>query len=244
MDCWLNIGVLGEACWPTKELKITFGGHELILKPATKDTEQSIHINLKGISDIEAMTLINRFLSIIAWCDDQGIESFGGGSGTSIPVAVPKEHRVIGSSIAFPFSRDIEKNKKAQRALALYREGLTINSIPLAFLSYFKVLNIFWKDQSINGVNKLIEGIRKILPYIKDESAKERIVELKKTEDDVPKYLYKHRRCAIAHAHYDSDVDPDDTTDLRQLSQDICIIKALAEYLIENELKVSRSILG
>ena len=238
MDCWLNIGVLGAACWPTKELKITFGGHELILKPATKDTEQSIHINLKGISDIEAMTLINRFLSIIAWCDDMGIESIDGGSGTSIPVAVPKEHRVIGSSIAFPFNRDIEKNKKAQRALALYREGLTINSIPFAFLSYFKVLNIFWKD------NELVEGIQSLLPRIEDDLAKKRLAELKKTKNNVPKYLYKSGRCAIAHANFDTIVDPDDSTDLRRLSQDIWIVKAMAEYLIGTELKVSRSISG
>lgn len=78
MDRWLNIGVLGGACWPTKESKIRFGGQELILKPATKNTEQSIHINLKNISDIEAMTLINRFLSILAWCDDDRMENFWG----------------------------------------------------------------------------------------------------------------------------------------------------------------------
>src|SRR3990172_6307006 len=180
MDRWLNIGVLGGACWPTNELKITIGGHELILKPATKDTEQSIHINLKGISDIEAMTLINRFLSILAWCDDQGIENFGGGSGNPIPVTVPRKSRVVGSSIAFPFNRDIEKNTKAQLSLALYREGLTINSIPFAFLSYFKILNIFWKDKYTNGVNELIEGIRGILPCIKEGLAEKRIVNVKK----------------------------------------------------------------
>ncbi|HBR17473.1 MAG TPA: hypothetical protein DD725_07685 [Deltaproteobacteria bacterium] len=244
MDRWLNIGVLGGACWPTNELKITIGGHELILKPATKDTEQSIHINLKGISDIEAMTLINRFLSILAWCDDQGIENFGGGSGNPIPVTVPRKSRVVGSSIAFPFNRDIEKNTKAQLSLALYREGLTINSIPFAFLSYFKILNIFWKDKYTNGVNELIEGIRGILPCIKEGLAEKRIVEVKKTENDVPKYLYESGRCAIAHAHSNPIVDPDDVTDLRRLSQDVWIVKAMAEYLIETKLNVSRTILG
>lgn len=236
MDHWLNIGVLGGACWPTHESKITFGDHELILKPATKDTEQSIHINLKGISDIEAMTLINRFLSILAWCDDQGIETIDGGSGTLIPVTVPRKHRDVGSSIAFPFNRDIEKDTKAQIALALYREGLTTNSVPFAFLSYFKILNIFWKYN-------IVKEIGSLLPRIKDDLAKKRLVDLKKTENDVPKYLYESGRCAIAHAHSDPIVDPDDVTDLRRLSQDIWIVKAMAEYLIETKLKVSRSIL-
>ena len=233
MDRWRHIGVLGGACWPTNESKITFGGHELILKPATKDTEQSIHINLKGISDIEAMTLINRFLSILAWCDDQGIENFDVGSGNPKPVTVPRKPRVVGSSIAFPFNRDVEKNTKAQIALALYREGLTINSVPFAFLSYFKVLNIFWKDKYIRGINELVEGIRSLLPGIKDDLAKKRLADLKKTEHDVPKYLYESGRCAIAHAHSDPIVDPDDVTDLRRLSQDIWIVKAMAEYLNE-----------
>jgi hypothetical protein len=68
MDKWLNVAVKGHATWPTKETKVTFGGYELLLKPATNDTEQSVHINLKGISEQEALTLINRFLSILSWC--------------------------------------------------------------------------------------------------------------------------------------------------------------------------------
>ena len=244
MDRWLNIGVLGGACWPTKEQKINFHGHDLILKPATKDTEQSIHINLKGISDIEAMTLVNRFLSILSWCDDQGMVNDGGWSGNPVPVAVPKKSRIVGSSIAFPFNRDIEKASKAKLSLALYREALSINSIPFAFLSYFKIFNVFWKDKYVNGKNELVEGIRSLLPRIEDDLAKERLAELKKTEHDVPKYLYESGRCAIAHAHSDPIVDPDNVTDLRRLSQDIWIAKAMAEYLIETELNVSRSILG
>jgi len=244
MDSWLNIGVLGGACWPTKEQKINFHGQELLLKPATKDTEQSIHINLKGISDLEAMTLINRFLSILSWCDDQGMVNDGGWSGNPVPVAVPKKSRTVGSSIAFPFNRDIESSSKAKLSLALYREALSIYSIPFSFLSYFKILNVFWKDKYINGKNELVEGIRDMLPRLEDDLAIRRLDEINKTKNDVPKYLYESGRCAIAHAHTDPIVDPDDSMDLRRLSEDIWIVKALAEYLIEKELKVSRSILG
>jgi hypothetical protein len=56
--------------------------------------------------------------------------------------------------------------------------------------------------------------------------------------------LLDSHSCAIAHAHSDPIVDPDDVTDLRRLSQDIWIVKAMAEYLIETKLKVSRLILG
>lgn len=244
MDRWLNIGVKGNACWPTEETKINFGGHELILKPATKKTKQSVHINLHRITDVNAMTLINRFLSILSWCDDQGVENCGGGWGTRSPVDVLRESRAVGLSVAFPFYREIEKDPKARLAIALYREARTVNSIPLSFLSYFKILNVFWQDKYQKGKNKIIEGIREILPHIKDNSARERINELEKQKKDVPEYLYRSGRCAVAHAYSVPIVDPDEVKDQRRLSQDIWIIKAIAEFLIETNLKVPRSIIG
>ncbi len=248
MDRWLNVGVKGRAVWPTKETTIEFGGRRLVLKPATRETDQSVHINLRGISDVEALTLINRFLSVLSWCDDQSMDNQYGWSGNPIPVAVPRESRAVGSSIAFPFQRKLEADEKARLALALFREGRTVNSIPFAFLSYFKILNMFWNDRfvTVNGQreNPLVEGIRATLPRLKDDRALRRHRALASTEPDVPKYLYESGRCAIAHAYADPVIDPDDVSDLRRLSEDVHIIKAIAEHLIEVELKVSRSILG
>jgi hypothetical protein len=51
MERWLNVGVKGSAIWPTQETTVEFGGHKLLLKPATRGTEQSIHINL-NLGDI------------------------------------------------------------------------------------------------------------------------------------------------------------------------------------------------
>jgi hypothetical protein len=248
MDRWLNIGVNGSAAWPTEEATVEFGGHKLILKPATRDTEQSVHINLRGLSDVEALTLINRFLSILSWCDDQPMENRYGWSGNPVPVAVPRESRVRGSSIAFPFGRQLESDQKARLALALFREGRTVNSTPFEFLSYFKILNIFWRDKwlTVNGQrqNPLIEGIRATLPKLRDDLAVSRLRALGATQPDAAKYLYESGRCAVAHAYADPIVDPDDVADLRRLSEDVYIIKEIAEYLIAIGLRVSRSILG
>lgn len=241
---WLNVGVDGGATWPTKETKIMFAGQELVLRPATKDTEQSVHIALNGISDTEALTIINRFLSLLTWCDDQGMENLYGWSGDPVPVSVPRRSHFVGSSIAFPFYRDVEADRKAQLALALYREAMTVNSVPFEFLSYFKILNIFWKDKFINKTNEIIEGLRGVLPKIEGNLPKKRISELSNQHQDVAKYLYESGRCAVAHAYSHPIVDPDDVTDLRRLSQDIWVIKAIAEFLIEKNLQVSRSIMG
>jgi hypothetical protein len=241
---YLQVGISGEAIWPEKETKITFGGHELILRPATRDTEQSVHIALKGITDIEGLTVINRFLSILTWCDGQGMETLYNWSGNPIPVSVPKRSRFVGSSIAFPFYRDIEDDPKARLALALYREARTISSIPFEFLSYFKILNIFWQDKFQNHKNELIEGLREALSGLRYDEAVKRIKALNKQHGDVAAYLYESGRCAVAHAHSDPIVDPDNISDLRRLSDDMWIIKAVAEFLIENKLHVSRSIIG
>lgn len=242
MKQYLNVGVEGAACWPTEEKTISFGGHELILKPATRDTEQSVHINLRGIADIDALTLINRFLSILSWCDDQSMENLYGWSGNPIPVAVPKRPRNIGSSIAFPFYREQEEDPKAKLGLALYREGLTVNSKPFQFLSFFKVLNIFWKDKYKNGKNEIVEGIRDYLNKLTDDLAIKRMEEIAKLEADIAKYLYESGRCAIAHAYSEPIVDPDDVQHIRRLSEDIYIVKNISELLIEKELNISRTI--
>ena len=248
MDRWLNVAVKGSASWPTKETTVVFQGKRLILKPATDDTEQSVHIILRGITGAEALTLINRFLSILSWCDDQPMENRYGWSGTPIPVAVPRELRVVCASNTFPFCRLVEPDKKARLALALFREGRTVNSIPFEFLSYFKILNIFWKDrwETVNNYkrNPMIEGIRITLPHLRGAKAVNRVCALGNTQPDVSIYLYESGRCAVAHAYTDPIVDPDDVCDLRRLSEDISIVKEIAEFLIETKLGVSRSIMG
>jgi len=239
---WLNIGVKGGAIWPMEETSVEFGGCQLLLKPAKKDTEQSIHIQLRGITNIEALTLANRFLSVITWCDDYAMENLYGGSGSAVPVAISKHSREIGSSIAFPFYRDLEKNPKALLALALFREAKTVNSVPYEFLGYFKVLNIFWRDKYLNGKNEIIEGLKITLPVLSDSASKSRITEIKKKHNDVAGYLYKSGRCAVAHANVEPIIDPDDISDLHRLSKDMPVIKEVAEFIMEKELGISREI--
>jgi hypothetical protein len=242
----MNIRIKGEAAWPEKETRIRFGGHELLLKPATKNTDASVHMDIAAISETEALTLINRFLSVLSWCDDVPVENLYGWSGTQAPVAMPRNtSRTVGTCIGeYPFYRDIEQNPKAKLALALYREALTVNSVPFSFLSYFNILNIFWKDRYEKGSNELIEGIKTTLPSLSDKEAMDRIKQLTETQADIANYLYESGRCAIAHAYSFPFVDPDDVVDLRRLSQDMWVIKAIAEMLIEDTLGISRSTLG
>lgn len=248
MGNWLNVGVAGTAMWPKTETEVQFGGRTLVLRPATRDTAQSVHIDLHGISDQDALTLINQFLSVLSWCDDQPMENKYGWSGNPVPVSVPVDPRQVGSSIAFPFYRKLEVEPKARLALALFREARTINSVPLSFLSYFKILNIFWEDKfrTVNGsrVNPIIEGMRSTIPSISDTLANERITNLQAAHQDTAVYLYESCRCAVAHANTSPIADPDNMQDIHRLSADIWVVKAIAEELMTTSFGITRSIIG
>jgi len=241
MDSWMNIKLEGCFCWPTKKKIIDFEGEKLVLLPATKDNSASIHINTSGVGIPKAITIINRFLSIICWCDGVPIQVENRGVGSVKPVPLPaRETRTIPSSIAFPFNRTVPQNPKAQRALALYREARSVNSMPYEFLGYYKIIGILHKDGSTEQINY----IRKCVPEIKDAFTQKQIKELGADGGDVVDHLYKACRCAIAHAKKETDIDPDDANQTWDLSKALWIIREIAEMTIEKEFGVSRTILS
>ncbi len=242
---WLHCGVTTEADWPKERKEVKYGNYTFLLMPLTKDHSASIHIEVKGISDVEGLTLINRFLSALAWkCDAPAINHYGW-SGNPNPVPVPRYRIPYAYSPYDVFPDEVCEitNKKAKLALALYREGTkSLNSIPFQFLSYFKILNIFWNDKRTNGKNELIEGLRASLSKITDKECIERLKQIRNKGEDPAEYLYKSGRCAVAHAFADPIVDPDDVTDLRRLSEDLWLMRNLTAYLIKDNYGIEQSI--
>src|SRR3546814_13306242 len=93
----------------------------------------------------EARTVINRFLSLMTWCDDQYAIAQDGWSGNPVPVAVPKRNLAFTTTYHWVFNRDIPVSDDVLRALALYRAGRNDEQnfmISYAVLSYFKVLDV------------------------------------------------------------------------------------------------------
>lgn len=247
---WLNLPVEGSGPWPVSETVQVFDGTELLLRPETRANRKSIHVKLERRSAAEARTLVERFLSMLVWCDGQRMRVAGDAGW------VGPENGPLTSTVAprrgdeWIFSRELPRDAKVQRALALYREGRTLNSVPHSFLAYYKVLNLFWNDkkEGKDAVNPLIEGLASWIPQMNDRLARGRVADLKKqwkytSDREVAHYLYK-RRCAVAHAFADPLVDPDDAKDLDVLAADREIMCEIAEQLIEQELKVSRSLLA
>ena len=241
---WLNCGVTTQAIWPEKQKEVKYGNHTFILMPLTKKHSASVHIALKGISNVEGLTLINRFLSALGWkCAEPAINHYGWG-GNPNPVPVPRYRIPYGHSPSEVFPDEVCEiaDKKAKLAVALYREARSIDSIPFQFLNYFKILNIFWNDKTKKGKNELVEGLRASLSDLTEKDCIKRIKEIENKEGNVSDYLYKSGRCAVAHAFADPIVDPDDVTDLHRLSEDLWLMRTLTAHLIEKNYGIEQSI--
>ena len=143
-------------------------------------------------------------------------------------------HSAFGQTVPWEYLYlPISKNGKAEIALAVYREAMSVNSIPYAFLGFFKVLSIL---RGKGG--ELKKWINTNLEKIRYTPEKERLVHLEKTEADIGLYLYHQGRCAIAHAFSAPIVNPDKYSDKERLELDLCLMKAIAALFIENEFQI------
>jgi len=212
--------------------------------PPTREHATSIHIDLVGqrITAEEAVTLINRLLSLMAWCDDSFAILQEGWSGNPIPVPVRK--RGLGFVTAYNciFDRKIPFSTNARKALALYREGRNAEhsyAISYAILSYYKITELKFGDfegpKVRNWIANKYQGLKleKTLLREINEFEKER------GNEEPQNYLGGAWRVAVAHSSMKHPSDPDDLPELRRLHVAAQILRALARHFIREELSIS-----
>jgi hypothetical protein len=238
---FLNVEVETQATWPSEETLITFEGHHLVLMPRTKENAQSIHVDLTGnrVSISEARTIINRFLSAIAWSDDQYAVARDGWAGNPVPVAVPR--RKLGSSSArlWFIKHAYPASNNAKLALALYREGLNAEESSLsgyAVLSYFKIVEI----QYPTGPEQkkwIGENFESIETRWRSDPQMKHFMEGCGTEAPTD-YIYKQCRVAVAHASVKRPLDVDEFNEIQRLYSAAYVLRLLARQLISQDLGV------
>lgn len=230
---WMNLGISGQCGWPDKRLDVKFGESSLVLLPQTQESSASVHIQVRSNDQLSEMTTVNRFLSIVSWSYKDSLQNHYGWSGNPVPVPVPARNRAWSINPAFLIQWNPLPEPKQRLAVALYREAMSVNSLPYQFLGFFKIINILHKLGPAQ-----VEWIRDALPKLSNSRASARIEDLTRSQSDVAQYLYESGRCAVAHAFADPLVDPDDLVHLRRLSEDLEVARALAEYLMANELHI------
>jgi len=241
---FLNIGVDNQVTWPSTEMRVGFDRYDFVLMPKTKENVQSVHIDLTAnrLTTEEAMTVINRFLSVMTWCDDQYAIAEHGWGGGPVPVAVRTRNLAFTTAYHWLYDRDIPGSDEARRALAMYREARNAEQnhmISYAVLNYYKVIEIHHPGWPAS-TKWVAENLRPILNNPHDQHGIATFLEAC-GEEKPEMYIYAACRSAVAHASPNRKSDPDDTTELRRLHNAADVMRRLARRFIALELGVSDS---
>lgn len=242
---FLNLGVDTTVTWPKDPTRIEFGGHHFVLFPKTKDNSHSISIDLRGerINAEDARTLLNRFLSVLTWCDNRHAILREGWSGNPVPVPVPRRDMAFSTMVTWTFYRSMPEDETLLNCLSYYREGLNAAEAEIAsqeVLSFFKVFEMRREGPEVRSwiVKEFDEACKNVQPeYLKrfDEDRQEKAVE---------KYVYDNCRVASAHASKKFRSDADMSFETRRLSVAAEIMRALARHYIRTEFDFSDSYLS
>lgn len=233
---FLTVGIDTSIRWPAEAQVIRFRGRELHLLPGSEELACMIRVETAtGFTQADANKLILEFLSALAWAKQRGaVATFG--SWCTSPLNIGKgPGGVIGilGDGHFDFLPD-PPDPKAKLALALYREGMSVNLKSFQFLGFFKVINVI-RDKGADQKQWISDNLQ----HVTDTGALKRIAAIQTTHGDVATYLYGSGRCAVAHAFDPNTVmNPDDPADLIRLSADLPVIRELARIAIERELGV------
>ena len=240
---WVVASVAPQIGWPMWVEKISYRGQHLLIIPQVDDYYPSVAVMRgPGLPTIEsAQVLVLNFLSALCWLEGRGCEVAKWTSG-SLPrpvIGFARSGIHLMTRVHFdPFDIPDVADQKARWALAFYREGLSIQQIPYAFLSFFKIINIIHnpgRDQKA-WINANIDAAA----ALERVAAKPRLDSLRTLKRDVGDYLYELGRCAVAHAGHGVTVTPR-SCDLRRLAEDLPLMKALLAYCIEYEFGIQSS---
>lgn len=234
---WVVLAVETNIAWPTDETKITYKSQEILLRPESDEFAATVCLRygptVSSLTRKEATSLLRSFLSALSWMEQKYIRELAI-SGGSHPIRIGHfgRNRIISHNFRADYLPDLDDQQKSL-ALALYREALSINSIPFQFLGFFKIINMLHERG-----REQTTWIRQALPHLTRPDVLDRLRVLNTEHSDVANYLYESGRCAVAHAYSDPIVDPENPDDLSRLGRDLPVVKSLAEYLIEFELGI------
>jgi hypothetical protein len=239
---FLNVGVDNQVAWPKDEKLVKFDRYHLVLMPKTNENVQSVHIDLtaNGLDDREAMTVINRFLSIMTWCDDNFAIAQDGWSGNPVPVPVSKRNLAFTTAYDYIFDRKIPESEEARRALALYREARNAEQnefVSYAVLNYYKLIEI--RNHGKEAVRKWFRTNFEALSVDAKDDDEIRSFLALCGQEQPHDYIHNSCRIAVAHAGKRSRSDPDDANEIVRLHTAAHIMHLLARRFIEQEFAIS-----
>jgi hypothetical protein len=246
---FLNVPVDVQIEWPRAQATIAFGAWEIIAFPPSQDHDASLHIDLTRtrLSIIEAGSVLNQFLSIAAWLDDNSAVSLPGWEGNPVPCRPPRQTRGWPSSIVDTWCNNWQpvKDEKARRALAIYHEAVNMqhfHSQPYAVLGFYKIFESAFPNGITRG-EKFEQEVADLLNRNRINICELRAIgfEGNVTPKDLATFLQKEGRQAVAHANKAPMINPDDTGQQRQMSVAASILRAAARSCIKSQFRIGEN---
>jgi len=141
---WIVANISTTSFWPITAQKVHWRGVDIWIMPIMKGYYPAVAMMVPpGKSHAECEELVMRFISMLSWVEEKGLSlEFGGLSGGNLPRPMGGE-KERGHSICDEFDLSYfpeVTDDEAMLALALMREGRSINHVGYAFLSFYRVL--------------------------------------------------------------------------------------------------------
>jgi hypothetical protein len=238
---WIVANIQTGVPWPVNAQKVMYRGCSFWILPVMRDYYPAIAMKVPpGKSRAECDELLMRFVSNLSWVvGDWGIMVDGIGGGT-LPRPMGRDKWSGGFSIRDEFDLSYfpeQASEDALLALALMREGRGLNHAAYAFLSFFRILEVAFPNSK-----KRKAWVEANVTIVEGHGVKDALDGLANNGiTDIGRHLFESGRCAVAHANRKPIIDPDKPDDLRRLSSELPIIRALAQKAIEDELGVETS---
>ena len=201
---------------------------------AERDAVVTVPVDDLQNTEVEVEKL-NRLLSAIVWDHKHPIRKLWAIGGARKPypsVYSPRMSRGVhvDSNFLMYFPGKKQLTDDQWLALALFREAINSGSKFYAFLSYYKILDIPFKNNSKDR----IDWINRIAPTLTREKA--RLDEILVKTTDLEKYLRDELANAIKHVLRKPVLNPDDPKDEFKITADLYVIQDFARLAIEKML--------
>lgn len=248
---WVLYGLDSHIHWPVENTIVEFNNRKLILFPETEKLMPAVALKTSEspkITGEEGFSVLNAFLSSMAWIEDSKINVLGTTSG-STPMRVGKSDIMYVSNNFSLLALPILENDISKLSLALYREALGLSGYVYKFLSFYRIieLNAGGTDKQKRWINRSISKIKtsdigSSFEYSQKHpnESHTRLDELKGSGiNDIGEYLFFQCRSAIAHAsNRKKTINPDNLNDVYQIQLDLPFIERLARLIIKEKLNI------
>ena len=236
---WVVATVEPRMSWPTKQQIVEFDGKDFVLFPQPPEADLRSAIAIRAdryrLSMEEARREIMRFCSALTWSQGSGLSivTWGGGN---LPRPVGVQRGRVVTNFLETTHLPVTKTDEERAAIALYREGVSLDNPFYAFLSLYKVISVLLPKGKHRG-----SWVTSALNRLDNHLAKERCDAIMGDGSDVGLYLFEEGRNAVAHAEKHPFVNPDEVDDHFRLTQDLPLLRNLAELAIEENSSLKRS---